>query len=190
LEINPSAIGYLQFLGSLLFEAGHHEEAETTFMRLKTLAPDMPETYENLAILYRKKNQMENAEQFLREGITRIPAHAPFYVLWAEILSEQGKRAQAIENYLKALHYQPDNALVLRDLGGLLAETGQLNESVQTLQKAIVLDDKLWDAWYLLGQIYEYQKAAQEAVTAYQNVLRIKPDHVGSKERLARLSHP
>jgi len=187
LDITPNNTAYLQFLARLYVETGNIQQAENIFVKLKTIDAQAPETYQNLALLYRQNTQHDKAIQAIKDGITQLPNHTPFYFTLAEISVSQNQKQEAIQYYIQGLKQEPNNAPALRDLGGLLAETGHIEESIQTLKHATTLDHDLLGAWYLLGQIYQHQNNKNNAIEAFQHVLRLRPNHAGAQQRLHHL---
>lgn len=187
LFINPNSISDLQLLGSLCVYAGLNKKAHTHFMHLKELAPNDPTTYLNLNTLYQHQKEDQLAITILKEGLVHLPDHTPLYTALAQTYHQQGNKKEAAQVYVLALKRQPQNVILLRDMGTLLAEMGQLEQAIQLLNQALSLDASLPGVWYMLGQIYQHQQKIEKAAQAYRHVLELKPNHTNAQQRLNHL---
>lgn len=73
------------------------------------------------------------------------------------LASEQrtGSMAVAIENFRKALQYEPNNTLVLQHLGMALARKGDYENGIQNIKKAIRIDEQDPSLYQSLAVLYE-----------------------------------
>ena len=92
----------LRFLrGVALTDAGRQAEAIETFVKLTEEYPELPEPYNNLAVLYAAQNQLEKARTALEMAIRTRPdyatAHENLGDIYAKLATQSYARAQQLD---------------------------------------------------------------------------------------------
>ncbi|HEX5394460.1 MAG TPA: tetratricopeptide repeat protein, partial [Rhodocyclaceae bacterium] len=119
--------------GVILTEMGRTNEAISVFNRLTEEFPELPEPYNNLAVIYAQQKQYDKAKQALEKAIRTNPSYATAHENLGDIYARLASQA-----YDKALQLDSSNAggqtqtklSVLRDLfsvssrGGVPARNG------------------------------------------------------------------
>lgn len=96
----------IRFLkGLVLTEQGKNADAIKIFNRLTEDYPDLPEPYNNLAVLYASQGQYEKARQSLEMAIRTHPSYATAYENLGDVYSKL-----ASQSYDKALQLDSGNA--------------------------------------------------------------------------------
>ena len=108
----------MRFLkGVVLTEAGRTAEAITTFQKLTEDYPELPEPYNNLAVLYAGQAQFDKARAALEMAIRTNPSYATAHEnlgdVYAKLASQAYSRALQLDSSNTAV--QPKLALI-RDL--------------------------------------------------------------------------
>ena len=89
----------MRFLkGLVLSEQGRPVEATAVFVKLTEDFPDLPEPYNNLAVLYSKQGQYEQARRSLESAIRTNPSYATAYENLGDVYAKLASQA-----YSKAL---------------------------------------------------------------------------------------
>lgn len=84
----------------------------------------------------------------------------------------------AIEKYKEALTAQPDNAQANYQLAFSLNASGKGTEAIPYLNKVIKTGgDLTGPAYELMGSIYDASHQPQQAIDAYQQGIKLKPDY-------------
>ncbi len=98
----------------------------------------------------------------LRKDLARDSSDADRYrrmgTLYAEINdlgNAQSASTRAIQYYRKRVDLQPDNALLLSDLGQTLQVNGRAEEAESLLRRAVQLEPKEWKCWLALGKFLD-----------------------------------
>jgi tetratricopeptide (TPR) repeat protein len=102
-------------------------------------------------------------------GTTLLQQDAPpaaVHGLMGLVYSQQQRQDDAIQQYQHALATQPDDALVLFNLGTLLAQQGDLSTAHTHLANVIVQHQQWAEAHYNLGTVLLRQERYREAVDA------------------------
>ena len=105
--------------GLILTEMNRHNDAITVFTKLTEDYPELPEPYNNLAVLYAQQRQFEKAKNALEMAIRTHPSYATAHENLGDIYARMASQA-----YDKALQIDSSNAsaqsklALIRDLMG------------------------------------------------------------------------
>ncbi|MBX3299441.1 MAG: tetratricopeptide repeat protein [Acidobacteria bacterium] len=131
------------------------------------------------------------AKAYFLESIKYDSKNASAYLGLAEVFNEADQRKEAIANYEKALALNPKLTEVLKPLGMLYYENGEIAKADELLTRALAISGESADAQLLLGSIRFAQNRDQEALTAFNAAKRLDPNNAeawfGSGEVLVRL---
>lgn len=98
----------MRFLkGVILRNTGKHPEAIATFTKLTEDFPELPEPYNNLAVLYASQNQFDKARTALEMAIRTNPSYATAHENLGDVYARLASQA-----YNKALQLDGANAAV------------------------------------------------------------------------------
>ncbi|PPC94036.1 MAG: hypothetical protein CTY33_05525 [Methylotenera sp.] len=116
---NPKNAQALFMKGVLLAEQGRREESIKTFIDVTEKFPNLPEPYNNLAVLYADQGQFDKARKALETAIKTHPSYATAHENLGDIYARM-----ASEAYDKALQLDTGNTraqgklLLIKDLFG------------------------------------------------------------------------
>jgi len=113
--------------GLILAEQGKNAEAIQIFTRLTEEYPELPEPYNNLAVLYASQGQHDKARQALEMAISTHPSYATAHENLGDIYAKMASQA-----YDKALQLDKGNVTAqtkLTLLKGLFSATGGENSA-------------------------------------------------------------
>jgi tetratricopeptide (TPR) repeat protein len=102
-------------------------------------------------------------------------------------LLEQFKYKEAADAFRRALQIDPKLALARINLSIALYNLPDLPASQREAQAAIALAPNAPQPYYILGLIAKSQSRADEAVTPFQQVLKIDPNDVGANINLGQI---
>lgn len=117
------------------------------------------------------------AHRVLEEGVRRFPAAAELWNNLGTLQLSQGKFAAAEQQFRRALELRPGLGEAHTNLGIALVEQGRHAEGPQHFRRAIELDPQLLAARENLATLLTKQLDHDAALAAWDEVLRIKPDH-------------
>lgn len=123
----------LQFLkGMILASQERTSEAIAVFERLNSQHPDLPEPYNNLAVLYASIGQFDKARLALEAAVRQRPTYAIAHENLGDIYSKL-----AAQSYDKAAQLDPGSAKVKlkRSMMLAFASSGDSSETKQALAK-------------------------------------------------------
>lgn len=108
----------LRFLrGVAQADAGKQADAITTFTQLTQDYPELPEPYNNLAVLYANQNQLDKARTALEMAIRTNPSYATAHENLGDIYAKLASQA-----YTKALQLDTGNAAAIKPKLSLIRE--------------------------------------------------------------------
>lgn len=103
-------------------------------------------------------------------------------------LADEGRFAEAIQQYQAALQIEPDAANVQTDYGNALAKSGHIPEAITHYQAALrVLPDSPIAHSDLANALATNPESVPQAITEYHAALRLKPDYEEARNNLAQV---
>jgi len=124
----------------------------------------------------------------LREAVELDGDVAVARVLYARALESTGKADDAIFQLLRAAKLEPNDAAVLRELGGAFYRKGLHEKALQWLLKASATATSPAEearALYALGLAQEARRDPGAAIAAYREAIRKDPKHLDARKTLA-----
>jgi len=104
LSVNPDEIQTLFLKGLILARMDRLKESEAVFIGLTEKHPELPEPYNNLAVVYAASGDYDKAEEALRQAINTHPSYATAHENLGDIYAKMASQA-----YNNALKLDSDN---------------------------------------------------------------------------------
>ncbi len=142
------------------------------------------------ACAWRTRDQLRywtNSETLFRHSVAVTQGNAVACYCLGLYYDDQGRLAEAIENYRQAIQFAPDYAMAHLSLGVALAREQQLEEAAQQLSAALRLAPGSPLVHNNLGVALSGQGQFEPAVAQFQEALRLEPDYVDAHRNLAKL---
>jgi len=105
LEDDPANVNYLFFKGLILTRQNKIDDARDIFLRLTKDHPELPEPYNNLAVIYAAQGDFTNARNSLERAINTHPSYATAHENLGDIYAKMASNA-----YNHALEIDGGNA--------------------------------------------------------------------------------
>jgi Flp pilus assembly protein TadD len=102
LKTRPQDLQWRFLRGVVLAEQNKLAEAEAQFIQLVAERPDLPEVYNNLAVVYSRQDQYEKARQALEMSVRLQPRNALAHENLGDVYAKL-----AAQSYARALDQQP-----------------------------------------------------------------------------------
>jgi hypothetical protein len=106
----------------------------------------------------------------------------------AAIMQNEGRTADAIPLYERALKLRPELAKVHLQLARLLARTGHTAQADAEFRKALTLDPDTAETHYQLAQVLAARRRRANARHELERALTLRPDYPDARRLLAELS--
>ena len=122
--------------GLILAEQGNSKEATEVFLALTRDYPDLPEPYNNLAVIYASQGQYEKARGALEQSIRTHPSYATAYENLGDVYAKLASQAYDKALQIDSANPAAKNKLALvRDLVGGAASAKPVVVAAATPQK-------------------------------------------------------
>lgn len=144
-EISPCNAGRHEAIGKIYLEKGDKDGARNAFERALSNDPDKAK---EIAEIYLKKNNAKEAEEYFRRSMPKdnkklTQDEKKAYIHIANrlgiALRKQGKTKEAIEEYNKALQFDPDDEAIYYNMGKACLVLGNREKAEKCFRKALEL---------------------------------------------------
>ena len=174
--------------------------ASSAGQRFKPYTPGRPRTPEtpegeqavrrqldSAARAFREK-RYENAVEHLLKAIAKDDRDLRSWVLLGQAYLRMDRPYKAAVAYLRALDLQPGNDSAWLGLGRTLKAIGDLPGAREVLDRTVLVNPSLAEAWSERGLVLESLSELSEAAKSYAHTLELRPDHRAARERLDALA--
>jgi tetratricopeptide (TPR) repeat protein len=125
------------------------------------------------------------------DTVAKCPENARAHCNLGFSLFENGRLAEAIAHYERALQIRPDYPEAHNNLGNALAQTGRPEDAIGQFNEALRLNPGSAEYYYNRGNAVAQAGRLEDALVSYKAALRLKPDlstvHNNLGSALARL---
>ncbi len=132
---------------------------------------------------FRDADAFTAAEQACNRGLTRAgDAGGNFQVHLAmgALMREAAEYDSALRELQMAHSARPGAVRPKQELALTYEYMGQIDQAIETLQEAILLDPSNWESHHLLANLYLDQQQYEQALVEFDKVLAIIPDYAAS----------
>ena len=159
-------------MGFVHLEAGERTEATAALQRAAELDPVNPFPPLGLALNLAAQNLDAEAEAAFRKAIQSGPQEWRTHSEFAQFHFRRARYQEAVALWEAALKVTPDNAIVLRNLGGAYFQLGRHDEAASILQRALEVRPAA-STYTNLGTIRFFQGRYTDAVTAFEKAVEL-----------------
>ena len=167
------------------------DEAEITRMQ-QAVEADPADSDTRLALLQllveaaRWKEAEQAGDVLLQEESPAAAAHA----LMGIVYGKSRRWDAAVGQCRQALEKQPDDPLVMFNLGSLLVQQGDPQAAIEHLEKVTKMQSDWAEAHYALGTALLNRERYREAINSFDDALDLRPAYPGSRfQPRQRLRH-
>ena len=160
---------------ALLLEEGKPAEGIPHLERAVSVYPNFLEAYLMLGTAYMDSGQLDKAESTLRKAVGLNSKRSEAYFALGEVYRQQKKYAEAEKIALEGLKILERSWQGHFILGRIYYDTGDLPKSGRHVAKTLQLKPDLAEAHLLGGNILLRARNAQDALTEFEEYLRLEP---------------
>jgi len=181
---------------------GKYDKAKKICNKMLRKWPDMKQPYLHLgqiAISQQNKRAIvanfsaflaDEASAYKSSDTLRIrPGYAIAHINLGVILEHQGRLEPAMEQYQKALSYNPHSLEANHNLGGIYFKQNKPAVAFTYYSKALDLSPQMPQANYMMGKIRFTQGSFDEAVKHFNKVLEVMPHSQQARSALIAAEH-
>ena len=175
------------------------DKAVAEFQQANTIAlekdPNHHLFWARMGEAYDLAGRTDDAINAYQQAVTLKPDNASYYNNLGNVLAKAGKIDDARVAYTKSAELDPPNAgFAWRNFGISLYQSNRMQEGVEPLKKAVEIDPKNAQAWYLLGACLvasaDYKQVGDKVevtlkpgtIEAYQKALELDPNGTWGKQ--------
>lgn len=170
-----------------LVALGRDPEAIVAANKAIDCDPSEPSGYLTLSKIFERTNDINNARNSYKRGLTATSGSETILRAYATFLSEKGMKEEAVLRYTELVAKQPNSAQYLTLLGNAYLNAGLNNRALVTYKKANELADGK-QGWIHgnIGNLYKNQGFYADAIVELKEALKLEPDSQYAHERLAQ----
>jgi predicted CXXCH cytochrome family protein len=176
LELQPADAAGWHELGLDYLNLGARSDAIAAFQKAIALDEDMAEAYNSLGGVWLESGDVSQAESALREAIRIQPDYAEAHSNLGNALSSAGQFEEARYHFEIAIRFQPNYAAARYNYAIALARANRFEEAQHQIEALLGFDPRNAAAQDLLGNLLVARSKVQEAIGAYREAIRIRPD--------------
>ncbi|WP_394807368.1 tetratricopeptide repeat protein [Nitrosomonas sp.] len=155
-------------------QAGKLQEAEKYCLQVCTVAPNLPDAFHLLAIIYAQTRRYQAANNNFSKAIDRDPSRADFYNNYGNALWEQDCIEEAIFYCHRSLALDANRAEAHNIMGNIFLSQNRLEEAVTSFRTALEIHPTYAHALNNLGNALQKLNQAEDAVICYRQALKLQ----------------
>ncbi|HVM61547.1 MAG TPA: tetratricopeptide repeat protein [Verrucomicrobiae bacterium] len=132
----------------------------------------------------RRNDDYRSALAIWSDTAAKRPGNWRAFTELGTALAADGRPAEAVANYQRAVQLRPDYAMAWANWGVALGMEGKLDDAVTKLEKAIELNPRSAYAHYNLGLAFSKQGRPTLANAQFHEALRVDPSFTQARARL------
>ena len=165
LSDDPNNVDALRLLALLASRTGAVDQAITMLENCTRIAPDYALAWENLAKLYRQKDDADSLQKAANcfERATDLRPNWPEG--WAGLGTMQTRSSnhnEGIASYKKSIELKENQPRVHLSLGHVYKTTGKQKECIDSYKQAINFDNNFGEAYWSLANLKTYEFTPKE----------------------------
>ena len=157
---DPENVDAIRLLALLASRAGSNDHAIRMLESCVKIAPDYALAWENLAKLYRQKDDQESlikASKCFSKATELRPDWAEGWAGLGTMQTRSSQHDDGIESYQKSLSLKENQPRVHLSLGHVYKTTGSQDKSIGAYKDAIKFDEKFGEAYWSLANLKTYR---------------------------------
>ena len=161
--------------------------AIAAYERAAAMAADAQEPLVAVVRLDLQNKQPERARRRLESIIAARPNHSYAHGLMGEVLTFMGRRDPAMTHFREATRINPRWLTPWLDAATVSIGQGQADSAIRIVKEGLTANPGSEELHMLLASVLASQNSVDEAIAAYDAVLRMNPRNVFSANNLAAL---
>eukprot|EP00242_Pyramimonas_sp_CCMP2087_P014638 CAMPEP_0198199372 /NCGR_PEP_ID=MMETSP1445-20131203/2685_1 /TAXON_ID=36898 /ORGANISM="Pyramimonas sp., Strain CCMP2087" /LENGTH=413 /DNA_ID=CAMNT_0043869203 /DNA_START=382 /DNA_END=1623 /DNA_ORIENTATION=- len=165
--LNPHSVANLKQVGRSLYLLGKHKAAIDVYEEAHRIAEEDWEIWHNKGLCYMYLKQYEKAIEAFKKA-NAIQRHDATFMQMGKVFSLQEDYKSAIEVYLEALEFSPDNPDILTTIGLLYLRLGENYRAFDYLGNSLTHDPKNPKTILAAGSIIQDHSDMDVALIKYR----------------------
>jgi Flp pilus assembly protein TadD len=187
LEVNPQSEVMTEKLATAISDTGDLDRGDTLYRQALALRWNDVAATVGLGSNMHKRHRLEAAAAYLHRAVLIDPQNADARFNYGNVLFDQRKLSDAIDQYRIALHARPRDPRILVNLGTALAISGNWSQSESVFRAALDAAPESAMAHSGLGRVLEQRGDRADALAEYQKALELQPELAAAIKGKSRL---
>ena len=172
------AVGYLQRYDKL----GNLDRAVASLDQAVLADPKFAVAYAQLGEAYRLKYVLDQNPRWLAQALPYCQKAAELgdravYVTLGRIHELTGKHDLAVQEFQRALEFDPRDAEALGGLAESYENSGRIQDAETAFQRAAAIRPDYWNGYNALALFYDRQGRYSDAIAQLQKAIELTPDN-------------
>lgn len=185
IKLNPGLAPAYNNRGNAYLALHRFQEALADFDRVISLEPGNANAFQNRGNIYAEMGKPEPAIADYSKAIELKISGSQVYANRGNCYRNLKKYELAVADYDVALKLNPGDALTWNNRGICHRYLKNYEQAVRDHQKSIEISPSA-SAWFNLGSVFWIVRSWNEVVNAWENCLKLDPNHEAAKEWLAK----
>jgi tetratricopeptide (TPR) repeat protein len=169
---------YLSY-GSVLFQRGYMEQAESSFRIAFRDDPSSAEALYGIGSVYLDQQKAAEARDCFERAL-KLRASYPDTLAnsWNNLgllAGREGHTEDAVSDFQEALNLNPDHLIALNNLGGAYRQLKRWEDARTTYERALQVNSDDAEANYGLGMVFAHNDDTAHAFELLQKALKLRP---------------
>lgn len=194
-QANRSLVSLYIKLGSALIKKGEMTQGKRAYEHALVGNEENPDILLRIGQVYFSINALEVAKTYLEKAVAADSNHPQANYYLSLIYDESGLYDKAVEAYSKLVGYDGSDAISAPEIANKIAmvlakkafNEGRLKEAEEILSHTVTQVPDEYMAHMYLAMIYQKSQRSAKATTEFEEVIRIKPEHMGARMQLGQL---
>ncbi len=186
-QLEGESTATLMAEGKLYENRKEFSRAVAAYERAVSMAINELEPLVAVVQLDLREKQPERARRRLEAIITAHPLHLYAHGVMGEVLTLIGRRDHAMAHFREAIRINPRWPTPWLNAATLSMAQEQPDNALRTLREGLMANPSSEELHMLLASVLASQNAVDEAIAAYDAVLRMNPRNIFSANNLAAL---
>jgi tetratricopeptide (TPR) repeat protein len=138
--------------------------------------------YLEQALAYGEAKEWSKGIAACQQALKLEPNLAEAYKIWGNILQKQGKTADALGYYAKAVYIQPDMAEIYANLGSLYAKKQRWQQAIAYYQQSLNINPQCAGVYRNLAKICEANGEIERAWQYLFKAFELEPETISAEK--------
>jgi protein O-GlcNAc transferase len=147
------------------------------FEKIITLKPDFAEAHNNLGVVFKEINQLDEAVESYKNAININPKFAEAHNNLGNALRSLGELNDAVKSFESAIKIKPDYPVFHNNLGNTLKDLGELKKALLSYQESLDINPDYPDTLNNIGIVLYELGELNEAIKSYDKAISIEPEY-------------
>jgi tetratricopeptide (TPR) repeat protein len=155
---------------------GRHLDAQICCQQALAMDAGHADALHLMGLLSLHAKQSDHAVEWFARAIRQNPK-TEYLSNLGVTLKQEGRLAEALQVFDKAVQLKPDDAELWKNLGGVLAALDRPADALLSYQHALQLNPRHWEAAYQSGFLIHQSERFEEALVHFNLCDELQPDH-------------